>query len=305
MPSAANAIYWPEIYTNQSIVIENSKDPYSDTPTPKCFGTVSPLDPGMFAGIDEYVQDLLGPKSLAKYSPIEVATWLEDLADESAAKLVKYTPETADERRLAIDAAIQNGIGRFFAAKFRAAIYFRIYTRTGQASAKDQALQNYRTARAAWQTIVDTAQGVYRDDLTFGYAPYLRGNWKDRSEAIDRDIAAMEASHYSASPASEVQVPNQYRRPEASIRHNPVAHFKPGEAVTIRAESASPITLHYRRVNQSETWQSGEMKSGRAEIPAAYTQTEFPLQYYFESNGLLHPGLPRDFSHAPYFVIRA
>jgi hypothetical protein len=45
MPSAANAIYWPEIYTNQSIVIESAKDPYSDTPPPKRFGTVSPLDP--------------------------------------------------------------------------------------------------------------------------------------------------------------------------------------------------------------------------------------------------------------------
>jgi hypothetical protein len=58
-------------------------------------------------------------------------------------------------------------------------------------------------------------------------------------------------------------------------------------------------------VNQSETWQSLEMKAGKAEIPATYTNTEYPLQYYFIVGGtLMHPGLPRDFSHAPYFVIR-
>ena len=34
MPSAANANYWPEIYTNQSIVVANAHDPYSDTPAP-------------------------------------------------------------------------------------------------------------------------------------------------------------------------------------------------------------------------------------------------------------------------------
>jgi hypothetical protein len=47
------------------------------------------------------------------------------------------------------------------------------------------------------------------------------------------------------------------------------------------------------------------MKSGKAEIPAAYTNTVYPLQYYFEVNALLHPGLPRDFSHPPYYVMRS
>ena len=63
MPSTANAIYWPEIYSNQSIPIDNGKDAYSDTPAPRRFGTVSPLDPEMFSGIDEFVADLLGAQS--------------------------------------------------------------------------------------------------------------------------------------------------------------------------------------------------------------------------------------------------
>jgi hypothetical protein len=312
MPSAANANYWPEIYTNQSIVIDNAKDEYSDTPSPKRFGTVSPLDPGMFSSVDEYVTDLLGPQALAKYSPIEVAAWLEELAAESEHRLASARPSTPDERRMQIDAAIQNGIGRFFASKFRAAALFGIYTRTGDGHAREQALKQYRNARAAWQTIVDRSKGVYRDDLTFGYAAWLRGNWSDRTAAIDKDIAAMEAykPQVEAKPAPLAiqRATTDRHRNQAPIRHIPVATFRPGQAISLKAEGSAPMVLHYRRVNQAEVWQKKEMR-GAAEIPAEYTKTEYPIQYYFEvrvgpANTLLYPGLPRDFSHAPYFVIR-
>jgi len=46
------------------------------------------------------------------------------------------------------------------------------------------------------------------------------------------------------------------------------------------------------------------MEGSGATIPAAYTKSDYPLQYYFETNGTLYPGLPKDFSQAPYFVIR-
>ena len=59
MPSAANANYWPEIYTNQSIVVANARDPYSDTPLPRRFGTTSPLDSQLFSTIDRCADDLL------------------------------------------------------------------------------------------------------------------------------------------------------------------------------------------------------------------------------------------------------
>ncbi len=48
LPSASNHSFWPEIYTNMPIVTGSEPSPYSDTPEPKCFGTVSPLDPRDF-----------------------------------------------------------------------------------------------------------------------------------------------------------------------------------------------------------------------------------------------------------------
>ncbi|HVW85172.1 MAG TPA: hypothetical protein VHB50_10850 [Bryobacteraceae bacterium] len=306
MPSAANAIYWPEIYTNQSIVIDNAKSPYSDTPSPKRFGTVSPLDPALFAGIDEHAQDLLSSRSSAKYSPIHVASWLEELAAESDRQLALIKATGPAARRLVIDTAIQNNIGRFFAAKFRAGVLFAICSRTGDPAAHAAALRQYRAARDAWQGIMERASGVYRDDLSFGYAPYLRGSWRDRLAAIDADIAAMEAAKPGTAGSPDPQAIRMalatVSRPAATVQHTPVTHFRPGQPLVIKATAPSAVTLRYRHVNQSETWQSAPMDA-TATIPASYTATEYPIQYYFESAGSLYPGLPKDFSHAPYFVV--
>ena len=100
-------------------------------------------------------------------------------------------PETPEFRQWAIDITIQNNIGRFFAAKFRAGVLYAIYTRSADPAALEGALKSYGTARTAWKTIADTANNVYRPDLTFGYTPQLRGSWFDRLPAIDQDIVAM------------------------------------------------------------------------------------------------------------------
>ena len=194
MPSAANANYWPEIYTNQSIVVANAHDPYGDTPAPKRFGTVSPLDSQLFCTVDQCAEELLNGTRSASYSPIEVAGWLEDLARDSDANLATVDPaadRTPEFGHWAVDISIQNNIGRFFAAKFRAGVLYAIYNSTADPAALEEALKAYGKARAAWKAIVDTANNVYREDLTFGYAPQLRGSWRDRLPAIDQDIVAM------------------------------------------------------------------------------------------------------------------
>jgi hypothetical protein len=42
----------------------------------------------------------------------------------------------------------------------------------------------------------------------------------------------------------------------------------------------------------------------RAVIPAAYTQSPFPLQYYFElDSSAVYPGFNETLSNQPYFVV--
>jgi hypothetical protein len=46
-----------------------------------------------------------------------------------------------------------------------------------------------------------------------------------------------------------------------------------------------------------------------ATIPSAYTDTQYPIQYYFElkldaTSAALHPGFGADLTRQPYFVMR-
>jgi len=116
--SAANNLYWPEIYTNFSIADPNNKNPYFDTPSPRVFGNVSPMDPQLFTGINEFADELLKGKRSGKYSPIEYAQWVEDFADETTkhlelAKTESKATRKPEFRRMAIDAVIASGLGRF------------------------------------------------------------------------------------------------------------------------------------------------------------------------------------------------
>jgi hypothetical protein len=237
LPSAANNNYWPEIYTNQSLV-EPAKAEYSDTPSPRVFGNTSPLDPQLFSRINDFAGELLEGERTGKYSPIEVAQWLEDLA--AAVKPVKA-------RRVDIDVAIQAGLGRFFAAKFRAGVLYAIYERTGDRSALQEALNRYRAARAAWAGLAEKAKGVYVPDITVGELPWLRGHWLDRLPAIDADIALLESRLPSAQPTGDprvmaaiAQATGRPQRPSAPVHHRVPARFQPGLALVLELTCPPP-----------------------------------------------------------------
>ncbi len=71
--------------------------------------------------------------------------------------------------------------------------------------------------------------------------------------------------------------------------------------------------LYYRRVTQAERYESTEMQlrdgRHRATIPANYTDSHYPLEYYFElkqgpESAWLYPGFGEDLTNQPYFVVR-
>jgi len=198
-PSAANNMYWPEMYPNQPIVVSDASNPYGfDSPAPHTYEASSPLDPELFASIGEYVERALRGESSGKIGPPETAGKLEALAaaaarhaaeaDALASEAVAASPAY---RRLRADVDIVAALGRFFAAKLRAGVVFAAYRRTGDGAALAAALAHYRAARAVWTEAADAAR-VYAADVTFGIKPYARGHWRDRLADIDRDIAAME-----------------------------------------------------------------------------------------------------------------
>lgn len=321
LPSAANNLYWPEIYFNQSLVDAEHYKPYDDTPKPRVFGSVSPLDPEMFLSIADAADELLSGRRSGRYSPIEVATWLTDRADRASAALARTAAKKdAAFRRMAIDVEIQAGLGRFFAAKFRAGVLFVIFQKTGDGAAHRQAIAFYRQAREAWAAIVRRTEGVYVRDISVGEEPEQRGHWSDRLAAIDADIAAVEkvtasSTGTSATAAIATATKPWLRTPPAGA-HRPPASFTPGRdlVLSMTAPAATKaVTLRYRHVDQAERFEqiAAERRDDRfvAAIPAAYASADYPLQYYFVLDGgtagaALSPGFDADLTNQPYFVVR-
>jgi hypothetical protein len=331
LPSAANDTYCPEFYTNQSIVDASAQSPYGDTPAPKVFGNVSPLDPQIFQRINDFAAELLTSKVTGKYSPIEVAQWLEDLAGKAAAQLEESkrpakSATSPEFRRTAIDLKIQIGIGRFFAAKLRSGVLYGIHEQSGDRSALEEALKMYSSAREIWSGFAEEADGAYVSDISYGPLPHQRGHWRDRLPAIDADIAAMakrlESLSVSATQSERARAAVQEAlgrplRPSAKYVHTPPASLVPGRPLEITVsvkERAEPVfaRLWYRHVNQSERYQSVEMQANgsayKATIPVDYTASKFPVQYYFElrqgaGRAWLYPGFAPGLANQPYFVV--
>lgn len=341
-PSAANNNYWPEMYTNIAIVAETNPQPYSDTPAPRRLGTVSPLDPEFFSGIDEFADELINGGGSGKYSPIRVAKRLEEAADQARLQLKEAKSKvphsgSPEFRRLAIDILIQAGLGRFFAARFRAGVLYALYQRSGHHPALEKAIKLNRVARSAWAEFAEQAKVPYLPDITYGPEFFQRGQWLDRLPAIDRDTADLEKLLEQSSTAGATaqkmdskvieqamqavfEKSSGHEHPPLANLHSPPVSFQRGIPFHVVAHipKLSPariagLRLRYRHVNQAEIWQSVEMEHAgedyRAAIAAEYTNSPFPLQYYFQIRAhpgevWLYPGLEHRWHGQPYFFVR-
>ncbi len=330
--SAGNNTYWPEVYTNQPIVDPSKNNHYTDTPAPKSFGNVSPLDPQLFSSINACATQLLKGEASAKYTPIHAASWLEGYAAAAEKNLDLAASKTAnkasaDYKRMRLDVMLQAGLGKFFAAKFRSGVLYAIFEQTGDRAALEQALTYYRKSRDVWAALANQAKGVYRADITAGERPFLRGHWLDRLPAIDEDITAMAQKLLAlpaaaGKPAANLVAATRYATSRLAMPAISCAHTRPDKymkgqalplAMTANKNTAS-VRLWYRHVNQAERYQSVDMtregNNYRAEIPASYTGTSYPIAYYFEVNegaGLagIYPGFGKELTGQPYFVVRS
>jgi hypothetical protein len=333
MPSAHYGWFWPEMYTPLPIVNEKLPHHYRDTDEPKRVGNVSALDPVLFCKAEEFADEVVRGQRSGRYSPLRVARWLDGFATEAKRNLAAAESTVADRsrpefRRLAVDVTVESGLGRFFAAELRAAVAYALWQRTHELGRLREAVAEYRAARAAWMEVVEATRGVYRDDITFGLHPCVRGHWADRLPALDADLAAMEDELKQAEAAAQGKAANPAplamldgEAPQVGCTHTPADAFRPGQPLevqlTLAEESAQAhgitVRLHYRHVNQAESYEIAEMtRSGgvyRATIPAAYTDSPYALLYFFAlsdaaGHAWLYPGFNATLNNQPYFVVQ-
>ncbi len=326
MPSAACDAYWLEVYWNQPMVRESDPNPYTDSPSPKTFQHVSALDPQLFSSMSDCAEELLQRRPSGKYSSVEVSQWLADLAQRGEEDLRRAGPlRPLDWRRTGIDIEILIGLGRFFAAKLRSGVLYSIHERTGDRPALEAAIRTYKAARAAWASVAACAKGVYADDLSASDKISNRGAWADRLPLIDADIAQMEERLAGASRSTDPAVAaavaavlGRPRREPPACNHEPPRRFRPGEELPLEIVHRGRVTpssavLYYRHVNQAERFQTVTMTAGsgshRAVVPAEYTDSPYPLMYYFQlthgrGSVTLYPGFSGDLLNQPYFVVQ-
>jgi hypothetical protein len=330
-PSASNNYFWPELYTDMPIVWTDDgtrPHPYLDTPQPRRFGTVSPLDPEVFSPVDGYVRAVLTGEPDGRVSPLQVANHLERLADGAARRIdwieINVPRPDAEVRRWVVDVRILAALGRFFAGKLRSAVWYELHAATGDDASLRRAVDHLSAARDAWAYASEHA-GVYVRDLTFGPEARLRGHWVDRLPAIDADLQDMRDRLRDAGRAridradAAALVDDAERRPVIHIEHVPPETFEPREPLTlrvaVRGDDVGRVTgmrVRFRRMNQALPFSSCDMRRTEegyvAELPAAELTGEHPLAYAFEiragRTACRHPGLGATLTEQPYVVVR-
>lgn len=323
---ASNNGYWPEMYINMPIAGGAHSDHYNrDTAEPTTFGGVSSFDPTLFDRINDHADDLLAGRCSGRYTPVETAQWLERLADEAEENLqqaqTKITDDSAPRyRRMAVDVTVQLNLARFFAGKNRAGLSYALYQRTREPGHLAAAVAVYQVARDAFARLVDATTGIYRPDVTFGNRLSEHGHWADRLPGVDRDFDDLKAEAAQASGGGEtaaIDPPQLGRSSRPGVNHQAPESFSRGAELPVEVSLDGPfdggVTLHYRHLNQGEDYVVAEMvgdgQGYTASIPAAYTDSAYPLTYFFTvrdsaGDAWIVPGLDRTLSNQPYHLIR-
>ena len=329
--SASNNSYWPEMYENMSIVYKAPFLPYSyDLKKPSRFGMSTTCDPQLLMSPQELAKSIYNKKIINRYSPLTMANWLENFS-KNAKKYLLTSEEILNEKnpslkRLLVDIIIQASIGQFFAEKFRSACFWEYYLLSGNKQIGNKALKKYIKARNQWKVAGDISKEIYLPDLTYGPQSWLRGRWDDRLPAIDEDINNMrkilnlnknKKNLHNNSVIKNLTIMENWKNfQKITIEHiSPKIFFQNKKILlncSIKFNSNYLGYLHYRQVNQSIKWEKIKLnkaaKNFTANIPASYTKTPFPIQYYFEfiDNKIssFAPGFTKNLSNQPYYILR-
>src|ERR1039458_1449554 len=189
----------------------------------------------------EFADELLKGERSGKYSPLEVAAWLEDFGGATLTVSLSNFGSSPELHRIAIDVDLLASLGQFFAFKLRAGVLYAVHERTGDRAALQEALKEYKDARSIWAGMARRSKLEYAADLSAGDRYSVRGQWADRLPAIDEDIAAMEQKAGSAQMVDEPRVRTAIAevlagpvRDTGACTHKPPATFRAKQAVVLQ-----------------------------------------------------------------------
>ena len=213
----------------------------------------------------------------------------------------------------------------FHSRRIPAAVCYRLFERTKDPQALEDAISYERNALVAWQQLVAAAGDFYTEDLMMGVrGANLCGHWKDELAALEKGLANLERQRAALRPDAAVKPAPRYSTEPCPgdseppvVTHQAITHAPAGKPLTFTAEVRDPsgvkwVRLRYRDVNQHEDYRTlpmlptGTNDQYRATIPAEHLGPTWDLMYFIETmdqqrNGRIYPDLnqqtPYVFTH--------
>ena len=270
---------------------------------------------------------LIAKSETAKVRPQATSRWFAETAetittDLAAADETIATRRSQEYASTVVDLKILAGLARYHAQRIPAAVSYRLYERTQDPRALDDAINYERKAAEAWREIVDAAGDIYAPDLMFGArSRNLCGHWKDELALLEKGLTKLEKQRQQVStnltftPAPRY-APSMEDAAGPEIMHEPVTSAPAAKPLTIRAKVNSALGIKwvqvlYRSVNQTKDYESLTMQpvddqgNYAATIPAGKLDPRFDFMYFIQAmdknhQGVMYPDFNRQ---TPYFVV--
>jgi len=333
MPAHPSQMYWPEISTGAALFGEHNHDKFFGSVT---YGSSEPSDPGIFYGIDDYVEDLNKGRLNGKYTPLQVGGWLKSLAGEVRKYLdvldrMDGLESNREYRQLRLDFLMLAYLAEFHVQKIEAAAALSCYRVSGKASCLAHSLDAMKKAGDCWRELCRKGENFHHN-LEFGMGPGTgrHGHWKDKLPEVESDIARLESMlNGKVVPGENVWgCPNCRYDADAGepvfnrtdLHYSCPDEWKAGWDLEFRIEAGKdcdfqyPPVLHYRHANQLEgKFRTAELEKTdygyRGVIEGEYISPEWDLLVYFSAvdhsnRGIIYPGLYHSDYPAPYHIIR-
>jgi hypothetical protein len=323
--------------------------PYSCFPTTRgwpekqCLGDLPDYakaegsDIQQFASFDEEAQILIEGGETAKILPSMNSLWFNRTSMDINRLIAEAEKAIGKNRNKEFnstitDLSILSNLALYHSRRIPAAVSYRLFERTHDISALDDAIAYERKAIEAWQQIVAAAGDVYSDDLMMGVRAaefmnmihHLSGHWKDELGYLEKGLANLEKKRREFKAEGIVKTAPHFKVASNEnndllfqIVHKPVIVApidKPLKvSVNVNAlKGVKWVRLRYRSVNQEQDYKTLEMPSTgennlyQTIVPAEQINSKWDFMYFIEvmdnsGNGRIYPDLNKE---TPYIIVK-
>ena len=284
-------------------------------------------DVQLFENFDEEAKLLIDKGETAKVRPQETSRWFAQTAESILVSTANAEEKAGAHRSKEFDSTVLDlqmlaFLAQYHSQRILAAVSYRLYDRTKDPAALDDAINFERKATISWDFMVVTAGDTYASDLMFGARSRdLCGHWKDEFVLLKSGLAKLEAqrknipadAQFTPSPRC-VAFTNDMTPP--TIVHQPIRTTPLNQPLIIRARATSKsgikwVQVLYRPVDQTKDYEVLEMKkvdengNYEAVIPAEKINPKYDFMYFLQAMDNQHRGVmyPDFNKETPYYFV--